>query len=109
MYIYYSIGNNSGPRTLVRIVEVSVIGGVRFRMFHCIASRTNRAECIYGIRTTFSPQVKCACVWGSLKLPPINADICAAVSSAHGEGRVCKQQILILSVTACTVSSLRTQ
>ena len=25
MYIYYSIGNNSGPRTLVRIVEVSVI------------------------------------------------------------------------------------
>jgi len=36
MYIYYSIGNNSGPRTLVRIVEVSVIGGVRFRRFHCI-------------------------------------------------------------------------
>ena len=29
MYIYYSIGNNSGPWTLVRIVEVSVIGGVR--------------------------------------------------------------------------------
>ena len=37
MYIYYSIGNNSGPQTLVRIVEVSVIGGVRFRRFHCIA------------------------------------------------------------------------
>jgi len=36
MYIYYSIGNNSGPRTLVHIVEVSVIGGVRFRRFHCI-------------------------------------------------------------------------
>ena len=36
MYIYYSIGNNSGPQTLVRIVEVSVIGGVRFRRFHCI-------------------------------------------------------------------------
>ena len=35
MYIY--IGNNSGPWTLVRIVEVSVIGGVRFRRFHCIA------------------------------------------------------------------------
>ena len=35
MYIYYSIGNNSGPRTLVRIVEVSVIGGVRFWRFHC--------------------------------------------------------------------------
>ena len=35
MYIYYSIGNNLGPRTLVRIVEVSVIGGVRFRRFHC--------------------------------------------------------------------------
>ena len=35
MYIYYSTGNNSGPRTLVRIVEVSVIGGVRFRRFHC--------------------------------------------------------------------------
>ena len=29
MYIYYSIGNNSGPRTLVCIVEVSVVGGVR--------------------------------------------------------------------------------
>ena len=35
MYIYYSIGNNSGPRTLVCIVGVSVIGGVRFRRFHC--------------------------------------------------------------------------
>ena len=35
MYIYYSIGNNSGPWTLVRIVEVSVIGEVRFRRFHC--------------------------------------------------------------------------
>ena len=35
MYIY--IGNNSGPWTLVRIVEVSVIGGVRFRRFHCIS------------------------------------------------------------------------
>ena len=36
MYMYYSIGNNSGPRSLVCIVEVSVIGGVRFRRFHCI-------------------------------------------------------------------------
>ena len=35
MYIYYSIGNNLGLRTLVRIVEVSVIGGVRFWRFHC--------------------------------------------------------------------------
>ena len=35
MYIYYSIGNNSGLWTLVRIVEVSVIGGVCFRRFHC--------------------------------------------------------------------------
>ena len=35
MYIHYSIGNNSGPRSLVRIVEVTVIGGVRFRRFHC--------------------------------------------------------------------------
>ena len=35
MYIHYSIGNNSGPRTLVCIVDVSVIGGVRFRRFHC--------------------------------------------------------------------------
>ena len=35
MYIHYSIGNNSGPRTLVCIVEVSVIGGVHFRRFHC--------------------------------------------------------------------------
>ena len=30
MYIHYSTGNNSGPRTLVHIVEVSVIGGVHF-------------------------------------------------------------------------------
>ena len=37
MYIYYSIGNNSGPQTLVCIVEVSVIRGVRFQRFHCIA------------------------------------------------------------------------
>ena len=36
MYIHYSIGNNSGLWTLVHIVEVSVIGGVRFRRFHCI-------------------------------------------------------------------------
>ena len=35
MYIYFSIGNNSGLRTLVCIVEVSVKGGVRFRRFHC--------------------------------------------------------------------------
>ena len=35
MYIHYSTGNNSGPQTLVRIVEVSVIGGVHFRRFHC--------------------------------------------------------------------------
>ena len=30
MYLHYSIGNNSGPQTLVRIVEVSVIGGSPF-------------------------------------------------------------------------------
>ena len=42
MYIYYSIGNNLGPRTLVRIVEVSVIGGVRFRRFHCIWELKNK-------------------------------------------------------------------
>ena len=35
MYIHYSTGNISGPWTLVRIVEVSVIGGVHFRRFHC--------------------------------------------------------------------------
>ena len=35
MYIHYSTGNNSGLRTLVHIVEVSVIGGVHFRRFHC--------------------------------------------------------------------------
>ena len=35
MYIYYSIGNNLGLQTLVRTVEVSVIGGVCFRRFHC--------------------------------------------------------------------------
>ena len=37
MYIHYSIGNNSGRQILVRIVEVSVKGGVHFRRFHCIA------------------------------------------------------------------------
>ena len=36
--VHYSIGSNSGPRTLVRIVEVSIIGGVRFRRFHCITN-----------------------------------------------------------------------
>ena len=41
MYIHYSTGNNSGPRTLVRIVEVSVIGGVHFRRFHCNTLRTS--------------------------------------------------------------------
>ena len=42
MYIY--IGNNSGPWTLVRIVEVSVIGGVRFRRFHCIQACHNFSQ-----------------------------------------------------------------
>ena len=41
MYIHYSIGNNSGLWTLVRIVEVSVIGGVCFRRFHCIRNRVS--------------------------------------------------------------------
>ena len=36
MYIYYSIGNNSGLQTLVRIVEVSVMERVCFQRFHCI-------------------------------------------------------------------------
>ena len=44
MYIYYSIGNNSGPRTLVRTVEVSVIGGVHFRRFHCIILNANQRK-----------------------------------------------------------------
>ena len=35
MYIHYSTGNISGPQTLVRIVEVFVIGEVHFRRFHC--------------------------------------------------------------------------
>ena len=34
---YVRIGNNSGPRTLVRIVEASIIGGVHFRRFHCLS------------------------------------------------------------------------
>ena len=38
MYIYYSTGNILGLRTLVCIVEVSVIGGVHFRRFHCIGN-----------------------------------------------------------------------
>ena len=37
MYIYYSI---VGTRTLVCIVEVSVIGGVHFRRFHCMCVST---------------------------------------------------------------------
>ena len=47
MYIYYSIGNNSGPRTPVCIVEVSVIGGVHFRRFHCSRyTQPRAASCI---------------------------------------------------------------
>ena len=34
--LHYSIANNSGPWTLVLISEVSAIGVVRFRRFHCI-------------------------------------------------------------------------
>ena len=52
MYIHYSIGNNSGPRTLVRIVEVSVIGGVRFWRFHCIS--------YCGLNTCIKPYPKMA-------------------------------------------------
>ena len=37
---------NSGPWTLVRIVEVSVIGGVHFRRFHCISELSLRAGLI---------------------------------------------------------------
>ena len=48
MYIYYSIGNNSGPRTLVRIVEVSVIGGVRFQRFHCTCTVVS-SLCMYSM------------------------------------------------------------
>ena len=42
MYIHYSTGNNSGPRTLVRIVEVYVIGGVHFQRFHCMTVQYNK-------------------------------------------------------------------
>ena len=35
---------NSGPLTLVRIVEVSVIGGVHFRRFHCICNSVEYTE-----------------------------------------------------------------
>ena len=49
MYIYYSIGNNSGPWTLVRIVEVSVIGGVRFRRFHCVRMLTILTSTIWSM------------------------------------------------------------
>ena len=38
--VHYSIGNNSGPWTLVRIVEVSVIGRVHFRRLHCRAMQS---------------------------------------------------------------------
>ena len=38
MYIYYSIGNNLGPRTLVRIVEVSVIGGLNLKLSAVVSS-----------------------------------------------------------------------
>ena len=37
MYSKRSIGNDSEPWHLIRIVEVSVIGGVRYQRFHCIS------------------------------------------------------------------------
>ena len=44
MYIHYSTGNNSGPRTLVPIVEASVIGGVHFRRFHCSLGKNSQQK-----------------------------------------------------------------
>ena len=69
MYIYYSIGNNLRLRTLVRIVEVSVIGGVCFRRFHCnhilpteLETKCTRLSCISGykflINYSFTKAVK---------------------------------------------------
>jgi len=40
---------NSGPRTLVRIVEVSVIGGVHFRRFHCITEMFGTILFVYKV------------------------------------------------------------
>ena len=34
----YGIGNGLGPWISVHISEVSVIGGVRYRRFHCISN-----------------------------------------------------------------------
>ena len=42
---YVRIGNNSGPWILVRIVEVSVIGEVRFQRFHCRLDLWNSWVC----------------------------------------------------------------
>ena len=42
IYVRYSIGNSSGPWLAVRKGEVSVIGRVRYRMFHCnLEKRSN--------------------------------------------------------------------
>ena len=49
MYIYYSIGNNSGPQTLVRIVEVFVMERVCFRRFHY--SWQNGTRCRDGVKS----------------------------------------------------------
>ena len=49
MYIHYSIGDNSGLRTYARIVEVSVIGRVHFRRFHCIKHNMTTQKCTSSI------------------------------------------------------------
>ena len=52
MYIHYSTGNNSGPRTLVHIVEVSVIGGVHFWRFHCMSKTRHFVQKILPVKMT---------------------------------------------------------
>ena len=61
MYIYYSIGNNSGPRTLVHIVEVSVIGGVRFRRYHCSRFQLWQLYLDYSCTSCNSQERVCTC------------------------------------------------
>ena len=64
MYIHYSTRNNSGPQTLVHIVEVSIIGGVHFWRFHCSNFLVWYLSFLVISRQLFNKHA----IWGSLVL-----------------------------------------
>ena len=52
LYVWYSTGNSLGPWFSVCISEVSVIGGVHYRRFHCISKITCVIYTIIILKTT---------------------------------------------------------